>query len=171
MRVRRLGEGSSNITYDYKNSSIENNFLMKFQNFCQKHFLVTLYKYINDACHLACNNRPSTHIKKWKRFLLYYLKNLVLRIMSLHGKKELRPKNWKLWFCAIPMCKTKPSCDEETSYPLTHLWFTLLELINQSVRHHKATRGIYQSVFSTFESQYLFVNHLWLYFYLLATHV
>ncbi len=41
MRVRRLGKGSSNITYDYKNSSIENNFLMKFQNFCRKHFLVT----------------------------------------------------------------------------------------------------------------------------------
>ncbi len=45
MRVRRLGEGSSNITYDNKNSSIENNFLIKFQNFCQKHFLVTLYDY------------------------------------------------------------------------------------------------------------------------------
>ncbi len=43
MRVRRLGEGSSNITYDYKNSSIENNFLIKFQNFYRKHFLVTLY--------------------------------------------------------------------------------------------------------------------------------
>ncbi len=39
----RLGEDSSNITYDYKNSSIENNFLIKFQNFCRKHFLVTLY--------------------------------------------------------------------------------------------------------------------------------
>ncbi len=43
MRVTRLGEGSSNITYDYKNSSIENNFLIKFQNFCQKCFLVTLH--------------------------------------------------------------------------------------------------------------------------------
>ncbi len=42
MRVRRLGEGSFNITYDYKNSSIENNFLVKFQNFCWKYFLVTL---------------------------------------------------------------------------------------------------------------------------------
>ncbi len=38
-----IGEGSSNITYDYKNSSIENSFLIKFQNFCWKHFLVTLY--------------------------------------------------------------------------------------------------------------------------------
>ncbi len=43
MRVRRLGEGSSNKTYDYKNSSIENNFLIKFQNFCRKHLLVNLY--------------------------------------------------------------------------------------------------------------------------------
>ncbi len=43
MCVRRLGEGSSNITNDYKNFSIENNFLIKFQNFCRKHFLVTLY--------------------------------------------------------------------------------------------------------------------------------
>ncbi len=42
MQVRRLGERSSNITHDYKNSSIENNFLIKFQNFCRKHFLVTL---------------------------------------------------------------------------------------------------------------------------------
>ncbi len=38
MHVRRLGEGSSNITYDYKNSSIENNFLIKFQNFCRSTF-------------------------------------------------------------------------------------------------------------------------------------
>ncbi len=45
MCVRRLGEGSSNITSDYKNS-IENNFLIKFQNFCRKHFLVTLYSKI-----------------------------------------------------------------------------------------------------------------------------
>ncbi len=44
MRVRRLGEDSSNITYDYKNFSKENNFLIKFQNFCRKHFLVSLYK-------------------------------------------------------------------------------------------------------------------------------
>ncbi len=33
----------------------------------------------------------------------------------------------------------KPSCDEETAYPLTYilvtnLWFTLLELTNQSIR-------------------------------------
>ncbi len=38
-----IGGGSSNITYDYKNSSIENNFLIKFQNFRRKHFMVTLY--------------------------------------------------------------------------------------------------------------------------------
>ncbi len=38
-----IGEGSSNLTYDYKNCLIENNFLIKFQNFFRKHFLVTLY--------------------------------------------------------------------------------------------------------------------------------
>ncbi len=43
MRVRRFWQDSSNIIYDYKNSSVENNFLIKFQNFYQKHFLVTLY--------------------------------------------------------------------------------------------------------------------------------
>ncbi len=47
MRVRPLGEDSSSITYDYKNSSIEKNFLIKFQKFCWKHFLVTLYKHLN----------------------------------------------------------------------------------------------------------------------------
>ncbi len=49
---RRLGEASSNITYDYKNSSTENNFF-KFQNFCRKHFLVPctliMYHYGRDC--------------------------------------------------------------------------------------------------------------------------
>ncbi len=49
MRVRQLGEGSSNITYDYKNSSIETNFLTKFQNVCWKHFLVTLYNLLRNV--------------------------------------------------------------------------------------------------------------------------
>ncbi len=49
------------------------------------------------------------------------------------------------------MCKMKPSCDEATAYPLTkqfmtHLWFTLLELTSQNVRHYLATIGINQPI-------------------------
>ncbi len=59
MRVKRLEEGSSNITYDYKNSSIENNFLIKFQNFCRKHFLITLY--INIGGFVIRDNEKRDH--------------------------------------------------------------------------------------------------------------
>ncbi len=58
--VGRLEEGSFNITYDYKNSSIENDFFIKFQNFCRKHFLVTLYhtlmEFITPAIHNVDSN-------------------------------------------------------------------------------------------------------------------
>ncbi len=63
MHVRWLGKGSSNITYDYKNSSIENKFLKKFQNFCRKHFLVTLYIWLLlYACVLAKVPKTRLHI-------------------------------------------------------------------------------------------------------------
>ncbi len=93
MRVRRWEERSSNITYDYKNSSTENNFLIKFQNFCRKHFLVTLYnrklrnvKTYNSntiAFLLADKNTPSGEWTNYDGWRSAESKNISFKILQV----------------------------------------------------------------------------------------
>ncbi len=93
MRVRRLGEGSSYITYDYKNSSMGNNFLIKFQNFCRKHFLVTLYITFCLKC--------SDILSHWVHCLLgNLLSKKFINLVSLGLRLLFEPKfsHFTMWY-------------------------------------------------------------------------
>ncbi len=91
--------------------------------------------------HLDCSNPPSSNILHW---VTHSTGNLI---------RELSKKSKKIYFTKfkeIPtglkfhysMCKMKPSCGEETAYPLTYTFVVNIVRIKQSVRHYWATRGI-----------------------------
>ncbi len=88
------------------------------------------------------------------------------KLMHL-SKKIGTPKKKLKRISHFSICKMKPSYDKETvSLLLTHWWFTLLKLTNQSIPI-KPRKGSANQC-SLLLSHHI---HLWSYYYLLLAHV